>query len=158
MLGLLRDRAPDPILTEDECRENGYIVRDCPECYEAFTGHSDDRNIGIAYYYCRTCGDQWYPDRRWPDAPTPLDIAINLTFVVFLAVGFVGCMVTAALLAKHTGRIHTRDDLALWSLAGIPAWAVLVTVCTTLIRWITYAIHAGIDYVWGEPLTGRREA
>jgi len=138
------------IMPEDERTELGYITRDCHDCYITTHG-KDDRNLGTNWYYCGSCGTEWCEDPReardWPLT----DIIINLAFVMFLGVGLVATMVTTAWVARHVWHVN-RDGLAAASLLGIPAWIIAVTAATTLARWATYAIQAGIDYVWGPPL------
>lgn len=153
MLGL-SNRTPEP-LTEAECAENGYIVRDCPDCWlngPDDHGDYDIRDHGVAYYYCPNCHHEWWPDGKSPYLWSPVDVVINLAFVAFLAVGLVATMVTTAWVARYTWH-WSRDDAVMAPLwLGAPAWLACVVIGTTLARWVINAGRAVIDYLWGPPL------
>lgn len=117
---MLFTRPPRPMLTEDERSENGYITCDCPPCYETHTGHDDDRDLGLAYYYCGGCGDEWYPDHRWPHQWPPLDVIIGLLMIAWFAALLLGVMLATSWFLRYHWH-WTRDDASAAGLyIGIP--------------------------------------
>lgn len=144
---------PRKILTEDERAEIGYVTRDCPTCFVDHHDREDDRNIGLNWYYCGGCGTEWCEDLRKTRGWRRIDVAISLAWVVLLAAGLLATMVATAWVARY--QWHWSHDSASFASfwLGAPTWLVVVTATTTLARWIANAIYAGIDYLWGEPLS-----